>query len=133
MFNKGGPLWAPFSHMPIPEKQKPIPRYGKIFFCDHPVYNECTLYKEGQNGLAVIQQKYNSRSKTTGWGPIDDNELVDKIYQESNFQWFFGRYSGQMDNNGCYPTVSLRQIMHALHMPPLPCQPWETVFDHKPF
>lgn len=31
-----------------------------------------------------------------------------------------------------YPTVTIRQIMWALKMKPLPKQPWETVFDHTP-
>ena len=34
--------------------------------------------------------------------------------------------------DGLYPTVTIRQIMWALKMKPLPKQPWETVFDHTP-
>lgn len=33
--------------------------YGEIYICNHPVYDNCTLYKIGNKGLAVIQQRYN--------------------------------------------------------------------------
>lgn len=113
-------------------KTESAPNFGEIFWCDHPVYDECTLYRKDGKGLAVIQQRYNPRQKTTKWTHIDD-ELVDKIYKHHNFEWFFDRYSAPINENACYPTVTLRQIMHALRMPPLPRQDWETVFDHKPF
>lgn len=32
--------------------------YGRTYICDHPVYSHCTLYKIGEKGLAVIQQRY---------------------------------------------------------------------------
>lgn len=32
--------------------------YGQTYICDHPVYSHCTLYKIGEKGLAVIQQRY---------------------------------------------------------------------------
>ena len=33
--------------------------YGEVYICDHPVYDRCTLYKIGNKGLAVIQQRFN--------------------------------------------------------------------------
>ena len=33
--------------------------YGKVYICNHPVYDRCTLYQIGNKGLAVIQQRYN--------------------------------------------------------------------------
>lgn len=33
--------------------------------------------------------------------------------------------------NDIYPTVSIRQIMHALRMKLLPKERWKTVFDRK--
>ena len=35
-----------------------VPVYGESYICDHPVYSKCTLYKIGNKGLAVIQQRY---------------------------------------------------------------------------
>lgn len=32
--------------------------YGKVYFCDHPVYHCCTLFQIGEKGLAVIQQRF---------------------------------------------------------------------------
>lgn len=40
--------------------------YGSRYICDHPVYNSCTLYKIGEKGLAVIQQRFNEETKSTG-------------------------------------------------------------------
>ena len=31
--------------------------YGDTYECDHPAYRKCTLFKIGDNGLAVIQQR----------------------------------------------------------------------------
>lgn len=39
--------------------------YGKTYICNHPVYDSCTLYLIGSNGLAVIQQRYDSKTKST--------------------------------------------------------------------
>ena len=47
------------------------------------------------------------------------------------FRAFFDRRAGT-GTDGLYPTVTIRQIMWALKMKPLPKQPWETVFDHTP-
>lgn len=34
--------------------------YNNIYECEHPVYNKCTLFKIDQNGLSVIQQRYDN-------------------------------------------------------------------------
>lgn len=39
--------------------------YGETYICDHPVYDSCTLYKINDKGLAVIQQRYDSETKST--------------------------------------------------------------------
>lgn len=83
--------------------------YGQRYCCDHPVYNHCTLFLVGERGLAVIQQRYDPETKHTFWAEVDE--------------WL---------TDGLYPTVTIRQIMWALKMKPLPKQPWETVFDHTP-
>lgn len=32
--------------------------YGETYSCNHPVYDNCTLFKINNKGLAVIQQRY---------------------------------------------------------------------------
>lgn len=81
-------------------------------------------------GLAVIQQRFDPVLKRTWWSEID-RELVDKILYSEHFEEFYAKYCGPCVL-GCFPTVTVRQIMHGLHMKPLPKQRWETVFDHKP-
>lgn len=103
--------------------------YGDKYECDHPVYDECTLYKIGNKGLAVIQQRYDSDDKTTWWGKIDP-WLTDNIYLHPKFKQYFDERAGEaMD--GLYPTVTIRQLMWALKMKPIPRERWETCFDRK--
>lgn len=104
-------------------------QYGEIYICDHPVYNRCTLYKIGEKGLAVIQQRFDESSKTTWWGEIDA-WVTDAIYLHPGFRKLFEERA-KPDDNGLFPTVTVRQIMWALKMKPLPKQYWETVFDRK--
>ena len=103
--------------------------YGSTYECDHPVYDKCTLFKIGQNGLAVIQQRYDPVTKTTWWGEIDP-WLTDSLYLHSRFVEFFEKRSGK-SINGLYPTVTIRQIMWALKMKPIPRERWETCFDRR--
>lgn len=105
----------------------PKPRHGYVYFCNHEVYNRCTLYRMGSLGLAVIQQR--CRNKLTYWTDIDP-WLVDYIYKHPKFYDYFKKRAGK-EVNGCYPTVTVRQIMWALRIKPLPKQKWETVFDRK--
>lgn len=104
--------------------------YGMTYYCDHPVYFSCTLYKIGKKGLAVIQQKQDKTTKCTFWGPIIDY-MTDKIYLHERFYGYFLKYAAE-PSNGLYPTVTIRQIMWALRMKPLKREPWETYFDHCP-
>ena len=48
-----------------------VSMYGKLYKCNHPIYDECTLFKIDGKGLAVIQQRYNRETKTTWWGSLD--------------------------------------------------------------
>ena len=45
--------------------------YAKIYICDHPVYSRCTLYRNGNVGLAVIQQRYDAKRKYTWLRPMN--------------------------------------------------------------
>lgn len=106
-----------------------ISMYGETYACDHPVYNRCTLYKIGNKGLAVIQQRYIPETKSTYWSEIDPC-LTDELYLNPRFREYFGKRAG-VCKGGSYPTVTVRQIMWALKIKPLPKQRWETVFDRK--
>lgn len=103
--------------------------YGKIHICDHPVYDKCTLYKQGNKGLAIIQQRYNPETKQTYWTDIDP-WLTDDLYLHKKFKEFFDKRAGEPTND-IYPTVTIRQIMWALKMKPLPRERWETCFDRR--
>lgn len=103
--------------------------YGQIYVCDHPVYNVCTLFKIKDKGLAVIQQKYDPETKITWWSNIDP-WLTDDLYLHNEFKPYFDQRA-EVCKDGIYPTVTIRQIMWALHMKPLPKERWETVFDRK--
>lgn len=102
--------------------------YGEYYNCNHPVYDECTLFKIGKRGLAVIQQYKDG--KQTYWGCISP-VLNDQLYLHKNFKKFFDERAGLPDKNGLYPTVTVRQIMHALKMKPLKKERWETCFDRR--
>lgn len=103
--------------------------YGEVYSCNHPVYNQCTLFKIQDKGLAVIQQRFDNNSKSTYWSDIDP-WLTDDIYLHPNFKEVFDERAGTC-TDGLYPTVSVRQIMWALKMKPLPRERWETYFDRK--
>lgn len=103
--------------------------YGKIYICDHPVYSRCTLFEILDNGLAVIQQRFDVRTKCTYWSDVDP-WLTDELYLHPKFKKFFDERSGKC-KDGLYPTVTIRQIMWALKMKPLAKERWETVFDRR--
>ena len=103
--------------------------YGNTYICDHPVYHRCTLYTIGDKSLAIIQQRYDPDTKTTWWSEIDP-WLTDDIYLHPKFKQFFNDRAGTC-TDGLYPTVTVRQIMWALKMKPLPKERWETCFDRK--
>ena len=103
--------------------------YGSTYTCDHPVYDKCTLFKIGNKGLAVIQQRYNPDTKHTYWDEIDP-WIIDELYLHKNFEKFFNERSGECQN-GLYPTVTIRQIMWGLKMKPIARERWETCFDRR--
>lgn len=103
--------------------------YGETYKCDHPVYNVCTLFRINNKGLAVIQQRYDPKTKSTSWGKIDP-WLTDSLYLHPRFKSFFDDRAGER-TDGLYPTVSIRQIMWALKLKPIPRERWETCFDRR--
>lgn len=114
-------------HYQRPQFNKPV--YGKVYICNHAVYDRCTLFQIGKKGLAVIQQRYDEKTKHTWWGELDD-WLTGEIYLTKGFKPYFDEQSG-LCTDGLYPTVTVRQIMWALKMKPLPRERWETVFDRR--
>ena len=103
--------------------------YGKIYTCNHPVYDRCTIFRINNKGLAVIQQRFDESTKSTWWGELDP-WLTDDIYLHPNFKEYFDKRAREC-TDGLYPTVTVRQIMWALKMKPIPRQRWETCFDRR--
>lgn len=103
--------------------------YGKVYICSHPVYSSCTLFKIGDKGLAVIQQRHDKKTKSTRWTEIDP-WLTDELYLHPKFKEYFDERAGT-GTDGLYPTVTIRQIMWALKLKPIPKERWETVFDRR--
>lgn len=103
--------------------------YGDTYVCNHPVYDKCTLFMIANRGLAVIQQRFDSDSKQTWWGEIDP-WLTDALYLHPKFKEFFDERAGE-GTDGLYPTVTIRQIMWALKLKPIPKERWETCFDRR--
>lgn len=103
--------------------------YGQTYECNHPVYDKCTLFEIGNDGLAVIQQRFNPETKSTRWGEIDP-WLTDPLYLHPRFKEFFDERGGEC-KDGLYPTVTIRQIMWGLKMKPIPRERWETCFDRR--
>lgn len=102
--------------------------FGTTYTCDHPCYNECTLYSndDGKTGIAIIQQRYDKITKHTWWGCIDP-WLADDIYLNKDFSEFLTGHAEE-PKDGIYPTFAIRQVMRRLHMKPLEKQVWETRF-----
>ena len=103
--------------------------HGPVYICNHPVYDRCTLFQIGNRGLAVIQQRFDPDIKSTWWSEVDP-WLTDSLYLHPDFKTYFADRSGEC-TDGLYPTVTIRQIMWALKMKPIPRERWETVFDRR--
>jgi hypothetical protein len=106
-----------------------VSMYGEDYTCEHPVYSRCTLFRIREKGLAVIQQRYDEGTKST-WLSEVDPWLSNDLYLHPKFKGFFDDRAGTC-SDGLYPTVTIRQIMWALKMKPLPRERWETVFDRR--
>ena len=103
--------------------------FGETYVCDHPVYSTCTLFEINGRGLAVIQQRYRKRDKSTVWGEIA-SWIADDLYLHPGFKEYFDERA-DICTDGLYPTVTVRQIMYALRMKPLKKEVWETCFDRR--
>lgn len=104
--------------------------YGERYFCNHPVYDCCTLFRVNERGLAVIQQRFDILNKSTYWTEIDE-WLADELYLNPRFMDYFNKHA-DVCHNRMYPTVTIRQIMWGLKLKPMKKEVWETAFDHAP-
>lgn len=90
---------------------------GQVYKCDHPLYSQCTLYSKDGVGLAVVQERFNGKTKMSWLGPIDP-WLVDDIASQPGWIDFFADHA-KAPENGLYPTTTIRKVMWALRMKPL--------------
>lgn len=84
--------------------------YGQLYECNHPAYNHCTLYLIGDKGLAVIQQRYDKKSKCTWWSEID-RCLTDALYLHSKFKSVFDKYASTPTKDYCILLKSMDASM----------------------
>ena len=103
--------------------------YGSTYICNHPAYDRCTLYLINDYGLAIIQQRYDADTKHTWWTEIDP-WLTDMLYLHPGFRDLFNERAKKCQD-GLYPTMTIRQIMWALKIKPIPKERWETTFDRR--
>ena len=74
--------------------------YGRRYICNHPVYDSCTLFEIDEKGLAVIQQRFDPKTKSTSWTEVDAY-LTDVLYLHPKFKEFFDERAGtQRQHNG---------------------------------
>ena len=97
---------------------------GQTYICNHPFYNRCTLFRIGNRGLAIVQERFNEKTKARCWGPVEP-WLSGDIFLNPNFNDFFDETAAEPDPNGLYPTVTVRKIMWKLRMKPLRKEYWE--------
>ena len=98
--------------------------FGETYECNHVLYNRCTLYKIQGKGLAVIQQRYDPKTKHMWWDEIDSC-LANDIYLSNKFIPYFRAHASEPDKNGIYPTVKVRKLMWALRLNPMRKEAWE--------
>ena len=98
-----------------------------LYKCDHYLYDACTLFTDGEKAIAVIQQRFNDKSKTYWWSSVDP-ELISDILANSFLEDYVKKYGNEPNANGIYFTVELRKLMWALHMKRPEKQIWETHF-----
>lgn len=97
---------------------------GKVYRCNHPMYNYCTLFQSGNVGLAVIQERFDPLKKTRQFGAVEP-WIAGDIFLNPRFEMYFIDHAKEPDENGLYPTIELRKIMWALRMKPLKKEPWK--------
>ena len=116
-------------HYKIPADTRQIA--GETYECPNSsIYKRGTLFKEGEAGLVLIQQRYNPNTKVTWWTEIDP-WIASDLYLSDDFENMFKLYASPARND-IYPALTVRQAMYMCHMKPLEKQSWETTFTGKP-
>ena len=104
-----------------------ILKKDRVYECEHPLYDSCTLYLFDDKGLAVVQTRFNPEMKTIHYGPIDP-WLADDIYAHERFRDIACKYAAKPKGD-IYPTIHVRKLMWELRMKPLKRQYWEKAFS----
>lgn len=92
---------------------------------DHPLYNSCTIYKtDVDKGLAIVQRRFNKNLKVFFYN-APDSWIIDEIKKAAGFVDYVFDHAGP-NQDGTYPTVTIRQVMYALKLKPLKKEWWET-------
>ena len=100
---------------------------GMTYYCDHPLYDDCTLFLlPNGKGLAVIEQYFNPDLKYTRWGRVEEKLSID-ISNADGFDEYLNE-NAELPSGDLYPTVEVRKVMWALKMPRLRKHAWETRF-----
>ena len=111
------------------EKPEKWTNVGSIYYCDAPLYNACTLFRNGNIGIAIIQEHYDPNRKVKWWGPIKPWIAYD-IWRNPNFGKYMINHASEPNEKGIYPTIQLRQLMWKLRMKPLKKEFWEeNIYD----
>ena len=101
-----------------------------VYLCDHPFYDNATLYFEEEledlKGLCIVQERFDLNCKISWWGPVDD-KLANDILNNELFAKYFKDHA-KLPENGLYPTFNVRKVMWALKMRPMKLQEWEKRF-----
>lgn len=98
--------------------------FGQTHTVRNSLYRDCTLYLIKNRGICVIQQRYDANTKSFWWGALDPG-LANDIYLNPGFYDFFKEHATTMDRDGGYFTITVRKLMWALRMKPLPKEEWE--------
>lgn len=101
--------------------------FGEIYITNHPLYNSGTIFRIKDRGLVIIQQYFDSKTKHTYWGPLE-NWIANLIFVNKDFMKLFDKYASD-GTYGYYATITMRHAMNWLKIKPIKKELWETVFD----
>lgn len=99
----------------------------EVYSCNHKLYNKCTLLKQGEMGLAIIQQRFNPNMKVSWWGPID-NAYHEDILTNPYLHFVMSNNAERKNDDGIYPTIELRKLLWQLKIKSPRKEDWETRF-----
>jgi len=98
--------------------------------CSHLVYERCTVLFDEKKCVRIVQQHYNPETRHTWWAEVDPKLLSLICCQNKSYEWF-NEKAVPLDSK-VIPAYTIRQVMWALRVKPMPKLPWETSFDHSP-